>query len=169
MTEPPTGPRWLDDTEMRAWAGLLETYDLIHRQVELQLREEAGLTMVQYEILTRLDESPAGSCGMTELAERMVASRSGLTYQVGQLAKAGLLVREPDPADERAVRAVLTEAGRRLLEATAPGHVRVVREGLLDLFTPAQVTQLATLMDTARTHLRQVVPVIPPRPRRKRE
>ncbi|BAJ31802.1 MULTISPECIES: MarR family transcriptional regulator [Kitasatospora] len=164
-----TEPRWLDDTEMRAWAGLLETYDLIHRQVELQLREAAGLTMVQYEILTRLNESPDGACGMTELAERMVASRSGLTYQVGQLAKAGLLVREPDPADERAVLAVITAEGKDLLESAAPGHVRVVREGLLDLYTPEQTAQLAALMDTARAHLRRVVPVIPPRPRRKRE
>jgi DNA-binding MarR family transcriptional regulator len=164
-----TEPRWLNETEMRAWAGLLETYDLIHRLVELQLREVGGLTMVQYEILTRLNESPDRSRGMTDLASRMVASRSGLTYQVGQLEKAGLLRRTPDPADDRGVLAVLTNEGRRVLEETAPGHVRVVREGLIDRLSEAQVAQLAEVMDTARTHLREIVPLIPPRTRRGRK
>ncbi|MFF8430592.1 MarR family winged helix-turn-helix transcriptional regulator [Streptomyces sp. NPDC016566] len=156
--------RWLNETEMRAWTGLLETYDLLQRLVDTQLREEGGVTQVQYEILTRISEGPDERRRMTELASLMVCSRSGLTYQVAQLEKAGLLRRQTDPADERGVLAVLTEAGRQVLDRAAPGHLKVVREGLIDQLTPEQVTQLAHIMDTTRDHLRGLVQLPPPRP-----
>lgn len=147
-------PRWLNETEMRAWTGFLETSDLLQRLIDLQLREAGGITQVQYEILTRLDDSPGASRRMTELADLMVCSRSGLTYQVTQLEKAGLLRRETDPEDERGVLAVITNDGHRILRAAAPGHVKTVRDGLIDMLTPEQVAQLADIMTTTRTHLR---------------
>ena len=149
-------PRWLNDSEMRAWTGFLETYDLLHRLVDRQLREDGGVTQIQYEILTRLNESPGRRRRMTELADLVVYSRSGLTYQAGQLAKAGLLSREVDASDERGVFAVLTEAGREHLEKAAPGHLRTVREGFLDSLTEEQTAQLADMMDVTRRHLRGI-------------
>ncbi|MFE9139605.1 MarR family winged helix-turn-helix transcriptional regulator [Streptomyces sp. NPDC007355] len=155
-------PQWLSETEMRAWTGFLETSDLLHRLVDLQLRQAGSVTQVQYEILTRINDTPDRRLRMTELASLMVCSRSGLTYQVAQLEKTGLLTRESDPKDDRAILATLTDDGRRLLETTAPGHLQTVREGLIDLLTEEQVDQLATIMDIARTHLRTAVHV-PPR------
>jgi DNA-binding MarR family transcriptional regulator len=161
-------PRWLSETEMRAWSGFLETYELLDRHVDRQLREAGGVTKVQYEVLHQLNESPTGRLGMTDLAERMICSRSGLTYQVAQLEKTGLLRREADPTDERGVLAVLTDEGRRILHQAAPGHVRTVREGLIDLLTEEQVAQLADIMDTTRRHLRDIVRLPPPRKRKAR-
>ncbi|MEV4113399.1 MarR family winged helix-turn-helix transcriptional regulator [Nonomuraea sp. NPDC049695] len=147
-------PRWLNETQMRAWTGFLETSGLIQRHVERQLRQDAGLTMVQYEILHWAYEcAPERRC-ITELADLMITSRSGLSYQVAQLEKAGLLRREPDPDDERRAMVVITEDGRRLLDRTAPGHVEAVRDGLIDLLTDEQVAQLADIMDEVRTRLR---------------
>ncbi|NRQ35510.1 MarR family transcriptional regulator [Nonomuraea sp. NN258] len=146
-------PRWLTETQMRAWTGFLETSGLIQRHVERQLRD-AGLTMVQYEILHWANEcAPRRRC-ITELADLMITSRSGLSYQVAQLEKAGLLRRETDADDERRAMVVITEDGRRLLEKTAPGHVAAVRDGLIDLLTDEQVAQLADIMDGVRTRLR---------------
>ncbi|MGR6918728.1 MarR family winged helix-turn-helix transcriptional regulator [[Actinomadura] parvosata] len=151
-------PRWLNETQMRAWTGFLEASGLIQRHVERQLRQDAGLTMVQYEILHWANEcAPERRC-ITELADLMITSRSGLSYQVAQLEKAGLLRREPDPDDERRAMVVITEDGRRLLDKTAPGHVEAVRDGLIDLLTDEQVTQLADMMDGVRTRLRTRVP-----------
>ncbi|MFD8376402.1 MarR family winged helix-turn-helix transcriptional regulator [Streptomyces sp. NPDC059688] len=150
-------PRWLNETEMRAWTGFLETSDLLQRLIDLQLREAGGVTQVQYEILTRINDSPCRRRRMTELADLMVCSRSGLTYQVTQLEKAGLLQRESDPGDERGVLAVLTDEGHQVLSAAAPGHVRTVREGLLDVLTLEQVAQLADIMTTTRNSLRSAL------------
>ncbi|MEV7023716.1 MarR family winged helix-turn-helix transcriptional regulator [Kitasatospora sp. NPDC093558] len=149
-------PRWLNDTEMQAWTGFLETYELLSRLVDRQLREDGGVTQVQYEILTRLDESPERRRRMTELADLMVCSRSGLTYQVSQLEKAGLLKRETDASDERGVFAILTDAGLALLERAAPGHLQTVRDGFVDVLSAEQVDQLADIMAVTRKHLRGI-------------
>jgi DNA-binding MarR family transcriptional regulator len=147
-------PRWLNETQMRAWTGFLETSGLIQRHVERQLRDDAGLTMIQYEILHWANEcAPQRRC-ITELADLMITSRSGLSYQVAQLEKAGLLRRETDTNDERRAMVVITEDGQRLLEKTAPGHVEAVRDGLIDLLTDEQIAQLADIMDGVRTRLR---------------
>jgi DNA-binding MarR family transcriptional regulator len=156
-------PRWLDETEMRAWNGFLVTASLIARVVDAQLSEAGGVSRVQYEILTRIHASPGRQHRMTELAESMVFSRSGMTYQVAQLEKAGLLRRETDPEDERGVLAILTDEGQQVLEAAAPGHLATVRQGFLDILSPEQISQLADIMDITSAHLRATVPVTPPR------
>ena len=45
---------------------------------------------------------------MSELADVIVVSRSGLTYRITQLEKAGLVRREKCPSDERGILAILT-------------------------------------------------------------
>lgn len=136
--------KWLDEDEMRAWHSFLAAGALIDRLVDAQLKEAVGLSHPQYEILVRLAGAPDGELRMTELADTLLTSKSGLTYQVTQLEKAGLVERRSCPSDVRGVLAVLTEAGRRLLEQAAPGHVTLVRELLIDVLTP---DQLATLAD----------------------
>ena len=80
-----------------------------------QLKEAVGLSHPQYEILVRLAGAPGGELRMTELAGTLLSSKSGLTYQVTQLEKAGLVARRSCPSDVRGVLAVLTKAGRRKL------------------------------------------------------
>ncbi|MET7769421.1 MarR family transcriptional regulator [Nocardia sp. NPDC005366] len=134
---------WLDDEEMRAWQALLSGWALLNREIEQQLKRDAGLSHTQYEVLVRLAAAPEGRLRMTELAESLVNSKSGLTYQVGQLEKAGLVRREACPTDVRGVTAVLTGDGRDTLDRAAPKHVAQVRELLVDVLTPAQLTALA--------------------------
>ncbi|GAB7192209.1 MarR family transcriptional regulator [Kineococcus sp. NUM-3379] len=147
-------PRWLDETEMRAWVAFLDASNLLQRRIDRQLREDGGLTQPQYELLTRLEAAPGRRLRMTELADLLVASRSGLTYQVTQLEKAGLVRREACADDERGVLAALTGDGLDVLQRTAPGHVRVVREGLVDLLDREQLRALADTLGAVRDHLR---------------
>lgn len=137
--------KWLDEGEMRAWHSFLAAGALVDRLVDAQLKEAVGLSHPQYEILVRLAAAPGGELRMTELADTLLTSKSGLTYQVTQLEKAGLVERRSCPSDVRGVLAVLTETGRCRLEQGAPGHVTLVRELLIDVLTPEQ---LATLADS---------------------
>ena len=91
---------------------------------------------------------------MSELADVIIVSRSGLTYQVTQLERAGLVRREKCPTDERGVLAVLSGTGRAALRRAAPGHVRVVRRYLIDALTPAQRSALTDALSAARDRLR---------------
>ena len=134
--------KWLDEAEMRAWQSFLAAGALIDRRVDQQLKETAGLSHPQYEILVRLAAAPDGELRMTELAGALLSSKSGLTYQVTQLEKAGLVARRSCPSDVRGVLAVLT-GGRRRLEQAAAGHVTLVRELLIDVLTPEQLAVIA--------------------------
>jgi len=147
--------RWLDPAEMAAWLAFLEVSHLLDRKIEQQLKQDAGLSHAQYEILSRLAATPGGQLRMSELADVIIVSRSGLTYQITQLEKAGLVRRAPCPSDERGILAILTRAGRAALARAAPGHLRVVREYLIDALTPAQRDTLTSAFATARTRLRQ--------------
>ena len=135
--------RWLNDEEKRAWTAFTTAHALLFRQLEQRLKRDVGLSGLQYEILARLSGAPSREMRMAELAGALVNSKSGLTYQIGQLEKSGLVRRRSCPSDERAVYAVLTDEGMALLERAAPGHVETVRELLFDALTPAQVRALA--------------------------
>ena len=139
---------------MAAWLAFLEVSHRLDRVIEQQLRRDAGLSHAQYEILSRLESAPGGRLRMSELADVIIVSRSGLTYQVTQLERAGLVRREKDATDERGVLAVLTAGGRAALLRAAPGHVRVVRRYLIDALTPAQRSAIAEGLAAARARLR---------------
>jgi DNA-binding MarR family transcriptional regulator len=154
----PGAERWLDPSEMKAWLAFLEVSHLLERAIEQQLRQDAGLSHAQYEILSRLEAAAGGRLRMSELADVIVVSRSGLTYQISQLEKAGLVRREKCPSDERGILAILTPAGRDALTRAAPGHLRVVRDNLIDALTPAQREALAEGLSAARARLRLRAP-----------
>jgi DNA-binding MarR family transcriptional regulator len=139
---------------MAAWLAFLEVGHRLDRVIEQQLRQDAGLSHAQYEILSRLESVPGGRLRMSELANVIIVSRSGLTYQITQLERAGLVRREKDADDERGVLAVLTADGRAALLRAAPGHVRVVRHYLIDALSPAQRSALAQGLAAARARLR---------------
>ncbi|MBL1079282.1 MarR family transcriptional regulator [Nocardia sp. 2] len=128
---------------MRTWTALLSGWALLEREVEQQLKRDAGLSHTQYEVLVRLADAPDGTIRMTELAASLINSKSRLSYQIDQLEKAGLVRRGTVPGDSRGVTAELTTKGRRALEEAAPGHVTLVRDLLIDVLTPAQRTAIA--------------------------
>ncbi|MET9908635.1 MarR family transcriptional regulator [Streptomyces sp. NPDC006476] len=135
--------RWLNEEEKRAWSAFTNAHALLYRRIEQRLKRDFGLSGLQYEILARLSGAPNRELRMAELAGALVNSKSGLTYQIGQMEKSGWVRRRSCPSDERAVYAVLDDAGMALLERAAPGHVELVRELLFDALSPEQVRALA--------------------------
>jgi DNA-binding MarR family transcriptional regulator len=158
----------LDETQLRAYFGLMDVAGLLRHKVEQQLRAAANLTYVQFKVLARLGlDSPTGSLRMTELADEVVYSRSGLTYQAGQMEEAGWVERGPSPDDDRGVTVTITDAGRERLALALPGHVEVLRELLFTTLTDYDVSALAALLEPVLDHMR----ASPPRsatPRRRR-
>jgi DNA-binding MarR family transcriptional regulator len=160
MTEP------LEPRELGAYFVLMEAVSLLQRQVELQVRAAGGISYVQFQLLGRLADAPA-PLTMTELADGVVYSRSGLTYQAGLLEKDGLITRAPSPDDERATLVTITEDGRARFRHILPGHVEVVRRLLLDPLASDDIDRLGETMTLVRDHMRAQ----PPRsaaPRRRR-
>ncbi|HVV24184.1 MAG TPA: MarR family transcriptional regulator [Pseudonocardiaceae bacterium] len=154
----PDAPPTLDPEELGAYFALIEVTSLLRHAVEQQLRDVGELSYVQFQLLARLGDSPTGSHRMTDLADGVVYSRSGLTYQAGLLEKAGLVVRNPSPDDERSITVTITDAGRALLAKVLPGHVEVVSNLLFKPLSRDDVTALAGLLAPVRDHMRSTPP-----------
>jgi DNA-binding MarR family transcriptional regulator len=154
----PTTPRSLDPDELAAYFALIEVTSLLRHAVERQLREAGDLSYVQFQLLARLGDAPTGSHRMTDLADGVVYSRSGLTYQAGLLEKAGLVTRAPSADDERGITVTITDAGRERLAKVFPGHIDVVRQMLLAPLSHGDVTALADLLAPVRDHMRSTPP-----------
>jgi DNA-binding MarR family transcriptional regulator len=155
----PDAPAPLDPLELGAYFALMEVAELLRHAVEQQLREDGDLSYVQFKLLARLAlNSPTGSERMTDLADGVVYSRSGLTYQAGLLEKAGLVVRAPSVDDERSVTVTITDAGRALIAQVLPGHVEVVRGQLFATLSRAGARELGDLLTPVRDHIRSAPP-----------
>jgi DNA-binding MarR family transcriptional regulator len=149
----------LDDAQLRAYFALMDSAALLRHRVEQQLRTAADLTYVQFKVLARLGlDSPTGSLRMTELADEVVYSRSGLTYQAGQMENAGLVERQPSPDDDRGVILSITDAGRARLASALPGHVEELRELLFKPLSDPDVLTLAALLEPVLDHMRASPP-----------
>ena len=148
----------LDASELGAYFALIEVGNLVRHAVEQQLRDAGDLSYVQFQLLATLGDAPGGSRRMTELADGVVISRSGLTYQVGLLERSGLLARGQAADDERGVTVTLTEAGRSKLGAVFPGHVALLRELVFDAIGPHDVEDLGRVLGVVRDHMRSVPP-----------
>ena len=143
--------------ELGAYFVLMEAVSLLQHQVEQQLRAEGDISYVQFQLLARLANAH-GPLTMTELADGVVYSRSGLTYQAGLLEKAGLITRGPSPDDDRSTLVTITGAGLDLFGRVPPGHVAVCRRLLFDPLTGDDVDHLGDIMTRVRDHMRTQPP-----------
>ena len=161
-TQPDAGLRTGNDQalgpeELDAYFVLMEAVSLLQHQVEQQLRAEGGISYVQFQLLARLANA-SGPLTMTELADGVVYSRSGLTYQAGLLEKADLITRRPSPDDDRSTLVTITPAGLALFGRVLPGHVEVCRRLLFDPLTGDDVGHLGGIMTRVRDHMRAQPP-----------
>ncbi|CAN5119624.1 MarR family transcriptional regulator [soil metagenome] len=154
----PETPRPLAKAELGAYLSLIEVSSLLRHTVEQQLRDAGDLSYVQFQLLASLGDAPAGSSRMTELADGVVYSRSGLTYQAQSLEQRGLVTRAPSADDERGTTVTITQSGRDLLATVFPGHIAVLRELVLDPLTAADVASLDDVLGRVRDHMRAAPP-----------
>jgi DNA-binding MarR family transcriptional regulator len=155
MSTPSRSP---DPTQLGAYFSLIEVSSLLRHSIEQQLREAGDLSYVQFQLLARLGDSPTGSHRMTDLADDVVYSRSGLTYQAQVLDQRGLVTRAPSVDDERSTTVTITEQGRELLAQVFPGHIAVLNELFLEPLTEADVATLADVLGRVRDHMRSAPP-----------
>ncbi|MCD2169177.1 MULTISPECIES: MarR family winged helix-turn-helix transcriptional regulator [Microbacterium] len=141
-------------TQLQAYFAFTEVSSLLRHAVEKQLRDAGDLSYVQFQLLATLGDSPDGRLRMTDLADRVVYSRSGLTYQAQVLEGRGLVTRAPSPDDERSVVVALTSAGRDVLGAVFPGHIDALHRLLFSSLTDADIADLGRILQRAADHLR---------------
>ncbi len=139
--------RLLSPQELGAWRGFLRTHAAITRELDSELVAQHGLSLSSYEVLLFLADAPAGSMRMSELADSVLLSRSGLTRLVDRLERDGLARRVACPSDARGANALITPAGREAFAAARRTHLSGVRERFLGRFSEAELLTLAALWE----------------------
>jgi len=130
---------------MPAWLALVRTHARLWDQVEAQLRRDHGLTIARYDVLANL-ETAGGRLGLTDLAAAIVLSPSGLSKLLDRMAAAGLVQREPDPADARSSFAQITPRGRVVVGDARRGHHALLQQRFGDCLTDRDIADLTRIM-----------------------
>ncbi|WP_454228242.1 MarR family winged helix-turn-helix transcriptional regulator [Propioniciclava flava] len=139
--------RWLNDDEIAAWLKFRAVIEVLPGVLDSQLRRDANLTHMEYQVLAMLSETSDATLRMFTLAARSNATLTRMSHVVTRMSARGLLERQACVKDGRATNVHLTSACRTALTAAAPGHVCQVRSSLIDALTPEQLHQLGGICD----------------------
>jgi DNA-binding MarR family transcriptional regulator len=138
-----TDPTTFDALELDAWRGFLRTHAEVVRELDEELTERHGLPLSSYDVLVQLSEAPGGRLRMSNLADAVLLSRSGLSRLVSRLVAQGLIERVECKNDARGSYAAITEHGLARLDEARATHRAGVRERFLDKLGEREQRQLA--------------------------
>ena len=135
----------LDEEELAAWRGMLRAHAELVRTLDAELAREHDLPLSSYEVLLYLNDSDDGRMRMSELADSVLLSRSGLTRLVDRLERQGLLKRERCTSDARGLFAEITPEGRSAFATARQTHLDGVRRLFLERFSRDELRTLGAL------------------------
>jgi DNA-binding MarR family transcriptional regulator len=135
--ETTNGSRTADEASAAAhlapWRTFLLAHARITRRLDEELRAEHGLSLAEYEALLQIAYAPSRRLRMSQLAERVLLSRSGVTRLIDRLVADRFVERVACESDARGAEAVLTELGLERLRAAARTHVRGIDQYFLSV------------------------------------
>lgn len=100
------------------------------RRFDASLGGVHGIGLNDLQLLQALDAAPEHRLRRTDLAQELGVTASGVTWMLRPLIKRRLVADQPSPDDGRVTFAVLTEAGRRLVQDAVPS-ARVLAADML--------------------------------------
>jgi len=135
------------DPRLRTWRTFLRAHARVARRLEAELQAEQDLALTDYDVLVQLAAADERRLRMSELAERLLLSRSGATRLVDRLVGEGLVERVSCESDRRGQWAALTDAGHERLRRASPTHLRGVATHFLDRFSSDELAGLEKMLD----------------------
>ncbi len=126
--------------QIGAWQALVRAFSATTRLTEASL-EGSELDPSDYDVLLTLADGPPEGLRPTELAQRVLLTKSGMTRLLDRLADRGLIERRACATDRRGHLVALTSKGRHLQRRAAPGLLRALGAA----FAALSPTDLAAL------------------------
>ena len=143
MTEPITR----HDPRLATWRTFLRAHARVVRELERELQADQGMALTDYDVLVQLAAADERRLRMSELADRLLLSRSGATRLIDRLVAEGLVERVVCESDRRGQWASLTDAGRDRLRRASPTHLSGVERHFLDRFSPEELPALEGMLE----------------------
>ena len=135
------------EPRLAAWSAFLRAHARVTRQLERELQAEESLALADYDVLVQLALAGDRRLRMSELADRLLLSRSGITRLVDRLERDGLVERMTCESDRRGQWAALTDAGHQRLRNASPTHLRGVAEHFLDRIPEQELETLRRTLE----------------------
>ncbi len=126
---------------LKLWVVLARACAAVARGIEADIARH-GLTTTEFGIIEALHHK--GPLLLGDIQRKVLVTSGGITYLVDRLVAKGLVTREPSPHDRRARYAVLTPAGKQLIESIFPEHAEFLTRTMATL--SAQEQSQATTM-----------------------
>ncbi len=108
-------------SRLRLWLRILKASRLIETELREKLRVEFASTLPRFDVMAALSRDPQGM-KMSALSGVLRVSNGNVTGIIDRLESDGLVVREKVAGDRRALRARLTDKGRREFARQAEAH-----------------------------------------------
>ena len=126
---------------LRAWLTLLDTANIIKKQIDGQMRRQFGLSLSRFDVLAALDR--AGDDGLTarQLSDRLKVTDGNTTQITAPLIADGLIGRKTHAEDRRVAIFTLTKAGKSIFAETAAAN----RSWVAQIFSGLSDQDLASL------------------------
>jgi DNA-binding MarR family transcriptional regulator len=140
-----------------AWRVFLECAFALIDILDVELREDRGMTLRWYDVLVQLEEA-GGACRMTELAQRILASKSGLTRVIDRMEGEGLVQRERPQEDRRVILVNITPRGLEALQAARAVHRRGIGEHFVQHLNERDLAALKGMFEKVSEHVRPLRP-----------
>jgi len=118
----------LSKNGLEAWKGLLLAHATLVEQIDHVMAEADLLPLDWYDALLALEDAPNQRLKMSDLADQVLLSKSGLTRLVDRLEAKGYIKREACRADRRVAYAVITPAGLKAREGSWPTYRAAIQE-----------------------------------------
>lgn len=125
---------------------MLAAHALLLRQLDDELQAECGLSTYEYSALLQIAEAPDRCLRMSEVADGILLTRSGVTRLIGRLTVDGLVERRECVSDGRGFEAVLTDEGLERLRAASAIHLRGIEDYYLDRVSPEDQETVGRVM-----------------------
>lgn len=119
---------------------------MITRRLDSELSDVHRLSLSQFEVLHHLAKAPEGKIRMSEIAQKVLLTRSGVSRLVGGLEDDGLVERTSCAMDGRGAFARITAKGREKLEDASVTHVEGVRQLYIERFSKPELARFSALL-----------------------
>jgi DNA-binding MarR family transcriptional regulator len=135
------------DPGLATWRTFLQAHATVIRRLEADLEADGQLSLADLDVLIQLSSAEGCRLRMSELADTVLLSRSGMTRRIDRLEASGLVQRHECAADRRGAYAGITEAGMERLRRAKPTHLRGIQEHFVDRLSAVDLSSLRDALD----------------------
>jgi DNA-binding MarR family transcriptional regulator len=142
---------------LRCWRLYFQSALALTDVLDAELEHQAGLPLRWYDVLVQLEDSPHG-IPMSELAGRILHSKSGFTRLVDRMEQAGLVRRVRPEHDRRSILIVLTHKGTETMQHARRYHRDGIERHFSQHLTDTEIKTLTRALEKVSTHARPLRP-----------